>query len=247
MPFYYDFEEIEWPEDEDEAEDYWPEPAPEEYEYLKPEDLGGGVEPVQFLESNDAGKRSPGQPRPQGSLVERLLWRMLGGGKVDDMLRHTHEQNAKMKQRQQQLFQIAVPVLKEIGAVSIRCAYDGGNDEGFAWFQSVKTADGTWTKDETIFHLVKAGLVEKLRSAELLYESPEHPRSDRDQIESTLEDLASEWGMLLLGGSFGTGAYQMYGAFEVDLIAGTIIDDPQATPAPEGNISFPSEPKEGAD
>lgn len=246
MPFYFDFEEIEWPEDEDEAEDFWPEPAPEEYEYLKPEDLGGCVEPVQFLAPDDGKKNPPNQPKPQGSFFERLLWRMVGG-KLDDMLRETHEQNAKMKQRQQQLFQIAVPALKEAGAVSIRCAYDGGNDEGFAWFQSLKTADGTWTRDETIFHLVKAGIVEKLRAAELIYESPEHPRSDRDHIESTLEDLASEWGMLLLGGSFGTGAYQMYGAFEVDLVAGTIIDDPQAKPDPEGNISFPSGPKEGAD
>lgn len=244
MPFYYDFENIEWPEDEDEAEDYWPEPTPDEYEYLKPEDLGGLPEPVRFIEASSQATQPTGLP---GGFFERLLWKMLGGGKLDGMLRHTHEQNAKMKQRQQQLFQIAVPVLKEIGGVRVRCAYDGGNDEGFAWFQSLKTADGTGSKEETIARLVKAGLVDKLRAGGLLHESTQHPTSDEQHVESILEDLASEWGVLLLGYGFGTGAYQMYGAFEVDLVAGTITDDPQASPDPEGNIVFPSTPNQGAD
>ena len=45
MPFFYDFESIEWPEDQN---DFWPKPAPEEYEYVTPDFIGGTASPVAF-------------------------------------------------------------------------------------------------------------------------------------------------------------------------------------------------------
>ena len=42
--------------------------------------------------------------------------------------------------------------------------------------------------------------------------------------------LSNEWASLLLGESYGTGEYSMYGAFVVDLDKCTITDDPNADP-----------------
>jgi len=47
------------------------------------------------------------------------------------------------------------------------------------------------------------------------------------------ESLCHEWANLLLGNSFGTGNYSMYGAFKVDLQKCTITDDPDAEPIVE--------------
>jgi hypothetical protein len=49
--------------------------------------------------------------------------------------------------------------------------------------------------------------------------------------------LCNEWAAMLLGDSYGTGEYSMYGAFTVDLEACTIADDPHADPIVE-NISI---------
>jgi hypothetical protein len=52
--------------------------------------------------------------------------------------------------------------------------------------------------------------------------------------------LSTEWASLLLGQSFGTGEYLMYGAFTVDLESCTITDDPNADPV-VSNIEIATE------
>lgn len=252
MPFYYDFEDIEWPEDD---EDFWPEPTAEEYQYLPPEDLGGTPEPVAFVEPDrivseqelaaDPGSVSGSVPPPGGrglsGFLTRLLWKWLGGG---SFLQQTMDQQADWSRRQGNLFHIVLPALREIGGTHIHCGYDGGNDEGFAWFRTLETADGVREKSDVIRDLAQAGLVPKLKDSGLVRDVPDYPQSDESHIESTLESIADEWGVLLLGSGFGTGAYQMYGAFTVDLEAHTITDDRDARMPTDGNLAFPTGNKE---
>jgi hypothetical protein len=50
-------------------------------------------------------------------------------------------------------------------------------------------------------------------------------------LKDIVEDwLCSEWASMLLGDSYGTGEYSMYGAFTVDLVGCTITDDRDAEP-----------------
>ena len=44
-------------------------------------------------------------------------------------------------------------ILREAGFLEIVCHYDGGNDEGFAFFDSAATADGSFTLKEMIDRL----------------------------------------------------------------------------------------------
>jgi hypothetical protein len=56
---------------------------------------------------------------------------------------------------------------------------------------------------------------------------------DRQKLDHILQDLCNEWASMLLGDSYGTGEYSMYGAFAVDLEACTITDDRAADPIVE--------------
>jgi hypothetical protein len=45
---------------------------------------------------------------------------------------------------------------------------------------------------------------------------------------SALDDLGGELAIKLLGSGYGTGEYEMYGAFTADILTGELIDDPNA-------------------
>ena len=246
MPFIYDFEQIEWPEDR--GDDYWPEPTPEEYEYLKPEEFGGEASPVRFevpLQLQRKPTEKQGVPHRRG-LFGRLFRAVAGRTKIgriavgfSDTISSMSVHSVEQRLRQQNLFCLMIPAFIRIGGVELTCAYDGGNDEGFAWFRSLKTADRVLDKAQLVSQLEATDLVASLRGAGLLYESIDYPRTDAQHIEEVLESLAEEWGVLMLGSGFGTGAFQMFGAFTVDLIQHTITDDLQATAPADGNIRFP--------
>jgi hypothetical protein len=51
---------------------------------------------------------------------------------------------------------------------------------------------------------------------------------DRAIVADALNDLAHEIASVLLGEGFGTGEYQLYGAFTADLKSGAITDDAKA-------------------
>ena len=246
MPFVYDFESIEWPEDAD--DDFWPEPTPDEYQYLKPEAFGGTACPVSFIVPTQLQAATADGSKPTGAqrgLFSRMLRAVAGRTKtgraavqIADLMASMRGQSAEQVRQRDNLFCVAVPFLKQIGR-QVVCSYDGGNDEGWAWFRSLKTADGSRDKAQLLAALSQTGLVAALRTAGLLYESDRHPRTDEQHLEELLERLAEEWGVMLLGNGFGTGPFQMYGAFTVDLEKLTIEDDPQAATPMGGNIRFP--------
>ncbi len=247
MPFIYDFENIEWPEDR--GDDYWPEPAPEEYQYLKPEEFGGAASPVRFEVPQQLLSISIDQrpAAPKRGLFSRFFRAIVGTTKagrtmisISDAMSSVSGRSARQQERQKNLFFVVIPAIRRIGGLEVTCAYDGGNDEGFAWFHSLRTADSVLDKAQLASRLAASGLVPVLREAKLLYESSGNARTDVQHIEEVLESLAEEWGSLLLGSGFGAGPYQMYGSFIADLGACTITDDPQATPVAGGNIRFPA-------
>jgi hypothetical protein len=235
MPFVYSEEDQEWPEDA--GDEYEPAPPlPEQFEYLAPPEFGGAREPVKFSDSPSAKAASTGPTRP---LKERMfLWlvgKTLPG--AGDFMAQRKQQEQDAARRRQQLFAVMIPPLRQLGGRYVHCVYDGGNDEGFAWFGSLQTAQGTLKLDEVCDRLTGTGLPEKLRQAELLHDNPDHPRSERESLREILESwLPEEWAVLLLGWGFGTGAFSMYGAFTVDLEACTITDDRDAGVPENGNI-----------
>lgn len=235
MPFVYSEEDREWPEDA--GDDYEPPPPlPEQFEYLPPPDFSGAREPVTFSDSASASAASTGPKRP---LKERMLMWVLakilpGGGDVMANLRQQEQDAARSRQ---QLFAIMVPALRQLGGRRVHCVYDGGNDEGFAWFGSLETAESALTLEEVSDRLTGTGLTEKLLQAEMVQEHADQPRSEREHLREILEYwLPEEWAVLLLGWGFGTGAFSMYGAFTVDLENCTITDDRDAGVPENGNI-----------
>src|SRR5690606_37228434 len=145
------------------------------------------------------------------------------------------EQDAARSRRQ--LFAIMGPALRQLGGRRVHCVYDGGNDEGFAWFGSLETAESALTLEEVSDRLTGTGLTEKLLQAEMVQEHADQPRSEREHLREILEYwLPEAWAVLQLGWGFGTGAFSMYGAFTVDLENCTITDDRDAGVPENGNI-----------
>ena len=250
MPFIYDFENIDCPEDR--GDDFWPEPTPEEYQYLKPAEFGGTADPVQFEVPTQLAPRRPASADQRNDTVQRgvfsrLIRRIIGTSQVGRTLitlsdtKHSMSgRSAEEQRRRSNLFCIMTPALTAFGGLYAICDYDGGNDEGFAWFRSLRTANTELNRTQLVSLLISSGVLTALRSAEFIHESPEYPRTEHQHLEDVLNAQAEEWGVLLLGWGFGTGPYQMFGSFTVNLVKHTIIDDPNATPPEEGNIRFPS-------
>ncbi len=120
--------------------------------------------------------------------------------------------------------------LTELGAVKAYIRFDGGNDEGFGWFDSCLFADGSSRDADRIAEGLKpGGAIEELAAI--------YPGAVSVDLRETLDDLASDWAARLLGEGFGTGEYVMYGAAWVDLQTGLIEDDPDPAPVVQ-NIEF---------
>lgn len=227
MPFVYNEEEMEWPEDA--GDDYEPPPPrPDQFEYLAPPDFGGAREPVKFSDSASAEHAGTGPSLP---LKARLWMWILGKAHpaVGDILAQRKRQEQEAALRRQRLFSVMVPALRQMGGRRVHCVYDGGNDEGFAWFRSLETPEGELSLDELCRRLAGTGVIEQLH--------PGHSRDESDLLRNTLEySLPEEWAALLLGEGFGTGPFSMYGAFTVDLENLTIHDDRDANVPDNGNI-----------
>lgn len=111
--------------------------------------------------------------------------------------------------------------LVALGAQRAYLRYDGGGDEGFAWFDHCVMADGSMCDaDELAKHLEAAAVVPTVQ----IWGGASPTRSALDDI------LASTWATTLLGEGYGTGEYVMYGAFWVDLETGLVTDDPNPAP-----------------
>jgi hypothetical protein len=132
--------------------------------------------------------------------------------------------------------------IRAAGGAALRVRYDGGYDEGFAHPDAVHFADGRTAGAASVRRELAAwpGYVAAVRAAagkdstwgnaaEMYAKA-----SDADAAGYALDELAGELATRLLGDGFGTGEYQLYGAFTADLATCQIEDDPHAPPPPEG-------------
>ena len=121
------------------------------------------------------------------------------------------------------------------GATKFRVRYDGGYDEGFSHPDAVTFAGRERSIEEVAAELGRGGaLSKKLRetagkdsswgNAAELYGGA----SDEQTITYALDELAHELASKLLGDGYGTGEYQLYGAFTADLGSGEIVDHEDA-------------------
>jgi hypothetical protein len=213
MPFIYDETQVEWPDDDTEPAP----PRPDQFVYIPPPQFGGAREPVRFSVAAFTGAIQSSEPQQPRNRLEEI--------------RRERERSHTL--RRQRLFAVVIPALRAIGARRAYCRYDGGNDEGFCWFDSIEMEDGG--------RITAAGLVERARDAQLLDKlyatevmRPSDAISDQQRLDDFVRyDLCDEWASMLLGDGYGTGAYSMYRAFKVDPDACTITDDPGADPIVE--------------
>ncbi|HEV7694562.1 MAG TPA: hypothetical protein VGO52_27240 [Hyphomonadaceae bacterium] len=190
--------------------------SPDAFQYLPPPDLGGPKGPVYV-------PVVPGAPPP--AAPKRGLFDGLLGRRPEPIPPSEAE-----KKETQTVAELAAR-MAALGAVRAYARYDGGHDEGFAWFDHCVFADGS-VKDARQM----AGDLEKGGGATFLQAVWNQPI----KMQSALDDfLASYWAIKLLGEGYGTGEYLMYGAFSVDLRSGLVSDDIKPDPIVQ-NIQFES-------
>ncbi|MDB5331316.1 MAG: hypothetical protein JWP03_2467 [Phycisphaerales bacterium] len=129
---------------------------------------------------------------------------------------------------------IVLDALRAMGATQFRVRYDGGDDEGFAHPEYLAFGANQRPAEDVAAELAKSPVVERVRKAagQQRY-NPYEETSDDLVARYALDSLAHKLASKLLGDSYGTGEYQLYGAFTADLVSGEIVDDPTA-PQPEG-------------
>jgi len=256
MPFVHDQTQMDWPDDGSE-------PAPprvDQFVYFPAAEFGGGGAPVRFDGPQSAAPEQPSQSQPVSSAepsqrtsggIWSFLQRLLGRPRPADApptLRGWLEENRERTRREWEqswtpIRSIVIPALHQIGARRIYGRYDGGNDEGFAWFDSVELQDGQRIDlDALAQRLHDLQVHASLRSAGVQLHAGYSPRaggspSEREALKGCIEMLCQDWATLLLGRGFGTGEFSMFGAFTVDLETYTITDDPHADPVVQ-NISI---------
>ena len=136
-----------------------------------------------------------------------------------------------------EIARLTLETLIEKGAVRFRVRYDGGHDEGFSYPDAVAFADRlvdaqAFADDE----LRAESFVEKVRAIAQAHarESSTYGNAadmyakaeDKQVARYALDELAHELASRLLGDGYGTGEYELYGAFNADLKTGQITDDP---------------------
>jgi len=250
MPFVHDETEIEWPKDGSDL----PPPRPDQFIYLPAPEYRGVREPVGFsilppaasVEPTESG--TPAAPSPTVQPPRRGILDVFRGH-VDSATSQQQRRisfdeerrRAKLRREQQtkRLFAIMVPALQSAGVRRAYCRYDGGNDEGWAWLDHYQIKGGDRIElDVLAKQLYEMNVYDQL-CASGFDAHLKGTASDQKifELRGFASGLAHDWAMLLLGESFGTGEYSMYGAFTVDLDACTIIDDPHADPVVE-NIAI---------
>lgn len=123
-------------------------------------------------------------------------------------------------------------------ATAFRVRYDGGYDEGFSHPDTLTFGEGGGRTirpaDAVIKDLATPALAAQIRTAMSKDKSWKHSAEtyatskDADVVHAALDDLAHTFASRLLGDGFGTGEYQLYGAFTADLKTGQIVDHEDA-------------------
>lgn len=222
MPYYFGEEDIiEWPDDDSDQ----PPPRLEQFHYIAASDFTGNTAPVKFTVPDvDLSFGQERHSEAKRSCLDRLL-----GRNVQPVSRPAYS-SEYFEKRQQQLVALMVPALRDLGVKQLYCRYDGGNDEGFAWFDhAIQRSGETMALDALARRLSETDLPRVAYEASIVQQRgafPDHAR----MAELLHHCLAEEWACQLLGSHYGTGPFSMYGAFTVDLDNCTIVDDPNADP-----------------
>ena len=214
LPRVFSIEELEQEPTDEMYEDETFDPfltLPEAFQYLPAPDMGG----------------------PAGSVHVAVKPEQVGKIKNKPTL---YERITSGKQRPQDEWEVKAEVeaarfaveMAAFGAVRAYMRYDGGNDEGFAWFDHCVLKDGsTRDADQVAVELERKGLAPNMKTW-----------GSRSATRNALDDLvAGIWAAKLLGQGYGAGEYVMYGAFWVDLETGLATDDQQPAPIVR-NIQF---------
>ena len=210
MPYVFDQTEVEWPDD---GTDPLP-PQLSDFEFLPAPEFCGATEQVRFDQNGELISK------PNAMVVP-----------------HNRRQSGAETEN---LFALLLPCLRSIGTEKIYCRADGGNDEGFSWVSHAVVKGGEHVEvDQLCVKLASSAMFTPEVRSKLVWQG--ETRSDTAIIQDTLEiDLCSEtWGIWLLGDGFGTGEYSFYCAYIVDLVNGTIDEDPDAEPVVQ-NIEIAS-------
>ena len=128
---------------------------------------------------------------------------------------------------------LTLAALRDMGATGFRVRYDGGYDEGFSHPEAVLFDLREGSIDAVAADLAAAGFADRLRADPKLLERYVYylkPDSAPATVAKTgLDELAHDLASKLLGDGYGTGEYELYGAFTADLRTGDLTDDPDAT------------------
>jgi hypothetical protein len=126
--------------------------------------------------------------------------------------------------------QTSLEALLALGATQFRVRYDGGFDEGFAHSEYVILGERHRRATDVADKLAKTEFVTRVRSAAAhrKYGLFAADLADKLVARYAIDELAHELASKLLGEGYGTGEYQLYGAFTAELQTGEINDDPAA-------------------
>jgi hypothetical protein len=186
--------------------------TPEEYQYLPAPDMGGPPGPVRVaVRPSEVGSIDNGL-----SMIDRML------GKSAPRQRNQWEIDAESTAAR------LATAIRDLGGTRAYMRYDGGNDEGFAWFDHCVFRDGSTRDAERLAKdLETSGFKLGMKTF-----------SGGSAVREGLDDIvATTWSIKLLGQGYGTGEYVMYGAFSVDLETGVATDDPDPAPVTR-NLRF---------
>lgn len=136
------------------------------------------------------------------------------------------------------LTQILLDGLLSIGVTHFRVRYDGGYDEGFAYPEAFSLGENIQTISDVLSEVAtpqfRDAIQQAVRGDRMRASEWYASASPVELATATLDELAGELAVQLLEEGFGTGEYEMCGAFTADLRSGELVDDPDAQKSEPG-------------